>query len=194
MRLPLSSGRVWVQCRCVDGHRGRECARLLRGGTIPAARKAKGMGMQSLRVIVYVSAAVEKLGIAALEEMLQRARERNSKADTSGLLLYSDGNFLQYLEGPSSLVAPIWKSIQRDIRHRQLTVLVDRPASQREFEGWSMAYGAADLPAFLSLAQADWRAEVQRGSVAIGSDFSPGRRLIRAMWSAMLPGGAPEPN
>lgn len=150
--------------------------------------------MPSLRVIVYVSAAIEQFGDAALEELLQRARERNVKADTSGLLLYADGNFLQYLEGPGHLVTPIWEAIQQDARHHQLTVLVDRTARQREFDGWSMAYGVADIPAFLSLAQADWRLDQERGGALIGSDFSPGRRLIRSIWSAMLPGGAHEPN
>lgn len=147
--------------------------------------------MRSLRVIVYVSAAVDKLEVAALEEMLCLARERNEKAEISGLLLYSDGNFLQYLEGPRGNVTPVWEAIQRDKRHRQLTVLLDRSAVQREFDGWSMAFGASDIPDFLSLAQADWRPDVERDGVLINSDFSPGRRLIRSMWAAMLPGGGP---
>ena len=73
-------------------------------------------------------------------------------------------------------------------------VLLDRPARQREFDGWSMAYGIADIPAFLSLAQADWRTEVEPGGTRIDSDLSPGRKLIRFMWSAMLPVGAHSPH
>lgn len=143
--------------------------------------------MDGLRVIAYASSAVTKLDEASLNDLLELARVRNHNAGVSGLLLYADGNFMQYLEGAADLLSPIWKSIQRDSRHRGLYVLLDGETSEREFDGWSMAYGVADLPAFLSLTAADWRSEAEPGATNFPSGMSPGRRLIRAMWSAMLP-------
>ena len=144
--------------------------------------------MQPLTAIVYVSSAVTLLDNDALVELLRVARARNEDAGVTGLLLHADGNFLQYLEGEHDRLMPIWASIERDPRHHRINVLLDGPTAQREFEGWSMAYGSTDLPGFLSLSLSDWSNHGRGVAANKEPDLTPGRALIRAMWTAMHPG------
>lgn len=140
--------------------------------------------MTRLRVIVYVSAAVVSPTGDELEELLSVAREHNGEAGVTGLLLHADGNFLQYIEGEGDRLAPIWASIRQDPRHHRVTLLLDAPTDVREFDGWSMAFGATDLPVFLKLSATGWHPR----SGGASDELSPGRALIREIWSSMLPG------
>lgn len=66
------------------------------------------------------------------------------------MLLYSDGAFMQYLEGPRPGLACVYEVIKVDPQHFGIIDLVREPISQREFSGWSMAFrvvGAAGLSA-----------------------------------------------
>lgn len=103
--------------------------------------------------VCYVSSAVEPLSDAAIDALLLASRARNQSNQVTGMLLYCDGNFMQYIEGPSQGLEPIWKSIQRDPRHRGMTTLFEEPVPQRVFRGWSMAYKATQPPELAGLLQ-----------------------------------------
>ncbi len=64
------------------------------------------------------------------------------------MLLYDAGSFLQVLEGPEEHIAIIYRSIERDPRHRDLRLLRREQIDRREFEDWSM--GFADMAKELS--------------------------------------------
>lgn len=144
--------------------------------------------MSGLRVIAYVSAAVHPLGEGALNELLRVSRGRNAINGVTGLLLHSDGNFLQYIEGEDWLLAPIWESIQRDSRHHRINTLLNGPTGSREFAAWSMASGTADLPAFLALSGTGWNLDPEAAHSKFSQELSPGRQLIRAVWAGMRSG------
>lgn len=92
--------------------------------------------------IVYSSAAVGSVDEQTLSDILAAARLRNTRRDITGMLLYRDGVFLQLLEGSKVEVDLVLAAIQRDPRHRRLTVLIDERISARAFPGWSMGYHA----------------------------------------------------
>ena len=54
----------------------------------------------ALRSIIYVSSATELFTSETLRDLLAVSRRNNAARGISGILLYWDGNFLQYLEGP----------------------------------------------------------------------------------------------
>lgn len=56
--------------------------------------------MNDLQSLVYVSTASHHLSDAEISHLLGRARARNAHELVTGVLLYSHGNFMQYLEGP----------------------------------------------------------------------------------------------
>jgi hypothetical protein len=93
-----------------------------------------------LRRLVYVSTAVARPTEAELEALLDEARGRNLEAGITGLLLYNDGNFVQAIEGPPAAIERLWQSLQRDPRHRGITVILDQEDHEREFGQWAMAF------------------------------------------------------
>jgi len=96
--------------------------------------------MPSLRQIVYVSSALAKLDKDELEDLVAQSRKRNDAVNVTGLLVYSDGNFMQAIEGGHDEVEQLYNRIADDPRHRDLMVIVDHSVEDRSFPSWRMAY------------------------------------------------------
>ena len=64
--------------------------------------------------LVYVSAAKNQLPDFDVGEILRQSRNNNAKQGISGILLYSDGNFMQALEGEKEAVEQTFARISRD--------------------------------------------------------------------------------
>ena len=75
----------------------------------------------------------------AINHILQTARSNNSRKEVTGALLYSSGYFAQVLEGPKASIEQVFESIQRDQRHKDVTVLECSGIHLRDFAEWSMA-------------------------------------------------------
>jgi hypothetical protein len=93
---------------------------------------------QALHVLVYVSKAAHQVRADELERLLHGARRRNTAAGITGVLLYSDGAFMQYLEGSAEALRKVYAFIKADPLHYGLVVLVREPIAQRQFDAWSM--------------------------------------------------------
>lgn len=77
---------------------------------------------------------------AAVADLVAVSRARNARLGVTGALVYSGGHFAQILEGGSAAVAELMRSIGRDPRHADVTVLSEGPTGQRRFADWSLAY------------------------------------------------------
>jgi hypothetical protein len=93
-----------------------------------------------LHCIAYVSSARRELSHAQLEVLLRKARLNNSTHAITGILLYSGGNFLQVLEGPTHTVMPAYNRIRLSALHGDLIELSSQAVQARQFAGWSMAH------------------------------------------------------
>jgi hypothetical protein len=96
--------------------------------------------MNELQALVYVSTASHQLSEAEISHLLDRARTRNAQEQVTGVLLYSHGNFMQYLEGPGAGVARVYEHIVADPLHHGIIELVREPIPAREFSDWTMAF------------------------------------------------------
>lgn len=134
--------------------------------------------MNALHAIVYVSSAVRLLEQADIDHLLHRARARNATEGITGLLLYRDGAFMQYIEGPRAPLMKVYASILADRLHHHVTQLLDEGIDAREFAGWAMGYSSATMPQFLQLRQARW----QRNAAAAEAS-SPGKALLQKVWA-----------
>ena len=67
-----------------------------------------------LITVAYVSSATHLMTEDELAAILDVSRERNARDGITGLLLYSDGDFIQVLEGPE---APVRAAGERAQRH-----------------------------------------------------------------------------
>jgi hypothetical protein len=76
-----------------------------------------------------------------LQELLRQSWAYNAQHGITGLLLYSDGRYVQVLEGPQSAVQALYARIQRDPRHEQVVTVSAGPGPPRQFAEWSMGLG-----------------------------------------------------
>lgn len=90
--------------------------------------------------LIYVSIANEPFNEDQLLELLRISREHNDRDGLTGMLLYKNGKFMQLLEGPEEAVCNTYARILRDPRHREVTVLLQGDASEREYVDWSMGF------------------------------------------------------
>jgi len=73
-----------------------------------------------------------------LYELVQTAQARNAAEQITGLMLYDEGRFYQWLEGPAENVARLMRAIVLDRRHTDVEILVDKAIPARQFGEWRM--------------------------------------------------------
>ena len=89
--------------------------------------------------LTYKSQATFAFSDAALTELVVASRAHNANCDVTGALAYSNGWFLQVLEGETQTVKKLYDTIARDPRHGNPTIIVEGDIDQRAFADWSMA-------------------------------------------------------
>ncbi|TGE28545.1 BLUF domain-containing protein [Hymenobacter metallicola] len=99
----------------------------------------------SVYQILYRSQTVHPLSARELQELLAYSLRHNAQHQITGLLLYSEGRFVQVLEGPEAEVRALYARIQADIRHRQVITVGEGPAPARRFAEWTMGFGQVAL-------------------------------------------------
>ena len=149
--------------------------------------------MPSMIHIIYASVETESFAPAQLAKLLQQARAENERQELTGMLLYSDGNFFQVLEGEPEVVDALYAKLHHDKRHAQLTMIVREPIARRYFGDWSMG--------FTSVSSKELRGVeglndfFQDGSCFVGLDAGRGKKLLGAFadgrWRAKLTGAEP---
>ncbi|MDN3542898.1 MAG: BLUF domain-containing protein [Roseateles asaccharophilus] len=88
--------------------------------------------------LLYASRATHAMSEAELQAILKSSREHNPATGLTGLLCYSDGIFIQVLEGGRDAVNARYKAIVDDQRHRDVIILSYEEIGERHFAGWSM--------------------------------------------------------
>lgn len=85
--------------------------------------------------MAYISQASEELGYNDIGEILASARVHNPAQKITGVLIHSDGYFIQLLEGPSEkVVKQTLARIIADERHSNLRVIGEWYSAARFFE------------------------------------------------------------
>ena len=157
---------------------------LQRNAAFAAAQHARRHAA-SLRGIAYVSTAVAAMPEGELEALLIESRELNRQSGVTGVLLYSDGNFLQYFEGSEEAMRVTYERIRASRRHKNIIELLNEPVAERSFEDWQMGFSRPTYAVLLTLSSAQWerQAELARSSGSI----SPGMDLLLSFWSGIRP-------
>lgn len=105
----------------------------------------------ALEQLIYISAATHLMSNEELTELLGQAKRINSQSAVTGMLVYSNGSFLQVLEGPKEAVESTYARIQRDPRHQHCQVLLIQPIDARLFEDWYMGFESISTGQLLEL-------------------------------------------
>ena len=71
----------------------------------------------------------------------------------TGMLLYHDGNFFQYLEGPARGLEVVMERVRRSRRHHSLYIHFKGAIERRHFGDWSMDVADLSKPRTLKNAE-----------------------------------------
>ncbi len=137
--------------------------------------------MSDLVAVAYVSSASHLLNEDELERLLLGARETNGAEQVTGVLLYNDGSFFQYIEGPPDGIDRVYKRIKNSSQHFGLMQLLQSSTTERNFKDWSMGFMRAPKSLVLRLAQASWDAMVSAREAK--PNAGSGVTLLLAFWS-----------
>ena len=88
--------------------------------------------------LLYVSRAVPAIDQDALVAILRKSKTHNPAFGVTGVLCFSEGIFLQVLEGGRSAVNKLYNRIASDARHTDVELLCYEEIGERRFAGWSM--------------------------------------------------------
>lgn len=76
--------------------------------------------------LVYCSKANQHFTSADLLALLEQSKDYNASKNITGLLLYKDKSFIQLLEGDKKEILDLYREIEKDTRHRQVTRLIEK--------------------------------------------------------------------
>jgi hypothetical protein len=93
--------------------------------------------------LLYASRAVDAVNQDELVAILRKSKANNPSHGITGVLCFSQGIFLQALEGGRSAVNQLYNRIAADPRHTQVELLCYDEIGERRFAGWSM--GQVDM-------------------------------------------------
>lgn len=88
--------------------------------------------------LMYASRAVPAVNHEELIAILRKSKANNPANGVTGVLCFSEGIFLQVLEGGRSAVNRLYNRIVNDARHTQVEILLYEEIGERRFAGWSM--------------------------------------------------------
>ena len=99
--------------------------------------------MSNLIHLIYVSTAMQQFSAEDLLQLLDQSRAKNARLGLTGMLLYTENNFFQVLEGEPAVVDELFQTISHDERHMKMVTIIREPIAKRSFGEWTM--GFADI-------------------------------------------------
>ncbi len=106
--------------------------------------------------ISYVSTVSSNLSDTDIENLMNYVREHNNLLNITGILLHSDGNFFQVLEGEKEIIKMMFERIKKDARHYNIIKMLDKEISDNSFSAYHSSftvisghYGNTELQQFL---------------------------------------------
>ncbi|MAN58452.1 MAG: blue light sensor protein [Flavobacteriaceae bacterium] len=87
--------------------------------------------------ISYVSSAVNDLDDGQVNRILQQTNTHNNNNDITGLLVYSEGNFFQLIEGEKEAVRQLYyNKIEKDPRHKNIIKFLEKEIHEPSYDGY----------------------------------------------------------
>jgi len=84
--------------------------------------------------ISYLSTANRDINQDEVAELLDLTEVRNNNAGVNGLLIYSDGNFFEVIEGEETKIKELFENIKEDPRHRNIMIVFEKKIDKPLFE------------------------------------------------------------
>ena len=101
--------------------------------------------MNSIYRLIYKSTSTEPINPMMVKSIEEQSRDYNRCLEVTGILVASQSEFLQVLEGRIEAVNQVYNKILRDKRHMDVTLLSYDLVEGRAFEDWFMKCVAIGL-------------------------------------------------
>ena len=94
--------------------------------------------------ILYTSIGSARCSNKEIANILRKSRQNNLSNSVTGVLVYKNPEFLQYLEGPQDAVVSLYEKIKTDDRHVSVQTVSDGEMGSRVFPNWEMGFANED--------------------------------------------------
>ena len=94
--------------------------------------------------ILYTSTGSAKCSNTEIGNILRISRRNNVVNSVTGVLIYKNPEFLQYLEGPRGAVVSLYDKIKLDDRHESVKTVNYAEIDSRIFPNWEMGFATGD--------------------------------------------------
>ena len=88
--------------------------------------------------LVYVSRTTEAFLKQDIEQIKFVSQQNNLQFDVTGILVFGNERFMQFLEGSEINVIRIFSKIKKDPRHHKIDVIRRGSIPRRQFSDWNM--------------------------------------------------------
>lgn len=89
--------------------------------------------------LVYCSRAAPGIDADTVDRIIEASQRNNARALITGMLVFGEGIFFQWLEGPREAITHLMGVLRRDPRHEQIVLLSEAEESrERLFPQWDM--------------------------------------------------------
>jgi len=95
--------------------------------------------------LTYASTSLKEWSPDELLGLLKACRTNNGAKNITGILLYAKGTFFQVLEGDEATVSSLYAMIEKDKRHKNVTLIQKEKITERAFPYWSMGFEKIDV-------------------------------------------------
>lgn len=100
-----------------------------------------GFGQQPplLFNVVYCSRAAADVNADVVDSIIASSQRNNPRWGITGMLVFGEGVFFQWLEGPRPAILRLLEVLRKDTRHEQIVLLSEvEEARERLFPQWDM--------------------------------------------------------
>ncbi|MFO8147542.1 MAG: BLUF domain-containing protein [Bacteroidota bacterium] len=94
--------------------------------------------------IAYVSSASKDLKEQEIKTILEKSVAWNNRQGLTGILLYSEGNFFQVIEGEESVTKELFESIKKDPRHHNVLQIFAKEIHREAYDGYKADFISAN--------------------------------------------------
>jgi len=144
-----------------------------------------------VKQLIYTSRSLETISFDFVESILVTADRFNSAHRITGLLLYNETVFMQFLEGPADNMSVVLDRIFNDPRHDDAKTLYTGYSDQRFYPDWSMAALQADRTLQSPITQI-YIADRARSSIKPCKTELKIENLLQSFSKTYLPGPDPD--
>jgi Sensors of blue-light using FAD len=93
---------------------------------------------QLMRVLVYKSVATDLFDLDRIDDLCHQAIIFNNSKDITGLLIYHEKIFFQWIEGAEDDIFLLYEKLKKDPRHHYLREILYTTSASRQFKSWGM--------------------------------------------------------